>query len=269
MMPVPTAFERPEKGHPMRIASFLRQPRALAAIVAVAVAIGISSLGIVRAELVQPNSKTCAKSGVCFNVRNTGPAGEFTSTATNTRALYVYATSSGSDAIDANGGYIGLIGRAPASSGLYPLVLTDSNGTDLDFTDTSGNFYYHGSLIQFTKTRGGEAGSFACQDTTATMEDVGTARLVNGMAFVPLHRTFAAAIELQADPYRVFLTPNGDTRGLFVAQKTTNGFMVRESEHGRDSVTFDYRVVGTALGHAGQRMGVTQLPQQPQVAPAR
>jgi hypothetical protein len=92
---------------------------------------------------------------------------------------------------------------------------------------------------------------------------------MNGSAFVPLHRTFAQVIESQSDPYRVFLTPNGDSRGLYIAQKTTNGFIVRESASGRSNVDFDYRVVATALGHAGERMGVTALPQPPRAVPAR
>jgi hypothetical protein len=57
--------------------------------------------------------------------------------------------------------------------------------------------------------------------------------------------------------YRVFVTPRGDTRGLFVALTTASGFIVRESQGGRATVSFDYRIVATALGQAGQRMAVT------------
>jgi hypothetical protein len=56
----------------------------------------------------------------------------------------------------------------------------------------------------------------------------------------------------------VFLTANGDTHGLFVARKTAVGFAVHENEGGRSTVSFDYRIVATALGHAGQRMAVTK-----------
>jgi hypothetical protein len=89
------------------------------------------------------------------------------------------------------------------------------------------------------------------------------------MAFVHLRRTFADSIELQADPYRVFLTPNGDSRGLYIAQKMTNGFVVRESERGRSTLDFDYRVVATSLGHAGERMGVTPLSAEPKAPASR
>lgn len=254
----------------MLFQSILRRPAAILGVLALGTTIGLSSLGIVRAEHMQP-AKTCNKSVPCLTETNTnGAAAQLTSSNTNVRALYVYATNSGADGTDINGGYIGIIGRAPANSGLYPLVLTDSNATDLNWTDTSGNFYYAGSLIQYAKIRGGQqVASYGCQSTTQSIEDVGSARLNNGVAFVHLHRTFAQAIELQADPYRVFLTPNGDTRGLYIAQKLTNGFIVRESEKGRSNVDFDYRVVATALGHAGERMGVTQLPQMPRAPMAR
>jgi hypothetical protein len=194
-----------------------------------------------------------------------------TATAANQRALYVYSTASGADGADINGGYIGIIGRAPAGSGLYPLVLTDSNGSDEDFTDTDGNLYYNGSLIQFAKTRGGQiVTAYGCQSTTHTLEDVGTGHLNHGVAYVHFHRTFGASIELRNDdPYRVFVTPNGDTHGLYVAQKLANGFIVRESMRGRGNVDFDYRVVATALGHSGERMGVTPLPQMPHVPAIR
>jgi hypothetical protein len=42
--------------------------------------------------------------------------------------------------------------------------------------------------------------------------------------------------------YQVFLTPDGDTRGLYVANKYTGGFTVREVQGGRGNFNFDYHV---------------------------
>jgi len=42
--------------------------------------------------------------------------------------------------------------------------------------------------------------------------------------------------------------PSGDTRGLFVPTETARCFR-RESQGGRSTVSFDYRIVATALGH--------------------
>src|SRR5207249_3969402 len=44
--------------------------------------------------------------------------------------------------------------------------------------------------------------------------------------------------------YRVFLTPEGDCRGLYVRRKTAVSFEVRELMGGVSAVAFSYRVVG-------------------------
>jgi hypothetical protein len=75
---------------------------------------------------------------------------------------------------------------------------------------------------------------------------------VNGEAAVHLDRNFTTAIDART-AYRVFVTPGGDTRGLFVTMKTPQGFIVRESQGGRSTVSFDYRIVATALGQTGKR----------------
>jgi hypothetical protein len=291
----------------MRIQSIFHRPAALIGILGLGTAIGVSCLGIVRADLVQPAkiqpAKDCHKSTPCLVISNTGTGALITSSgsagadivssSSYQTALLAEETGSasiGAEAIGteygatidggtygaymsgssygafASGGAVGLYAEAPPNGSGDPLILADNYGNVEDFTDTVGNIWYHGSLVQFAKTRGGElVAAYGCQSTTHTLDDVGSARLTNGAAFVHLHRTFAQAIELQADPYRVFLTPNGENRGLYIAQKMTNGFIVRESERGRSNIDFDYRVVAPALGHAGERMGVTPLPQTPHV----
>jgi hypothetical protein len=168
----------------------------------------------------------------------------------------IYARNSAGNGADIEGTYIGIIGRAPASGG-FPLVLTDENGNNLFYVDGAGNVSYAGGLFNFARVKGGATvKSFSAKMTLPTVEDTGTAQLVGGVASVRLDPTFAASID-QGTSYRVFVTPNGDTRGLFVPTKTANGFIVRESQGGRSSVSFDYRIVATAFGQSGQRMAVT------------
>ena len=171
-------------------------------------------------------------------------------------AATVFSQNTNGNATDMRATYIALLGRAP--SGGYPIVATDPSGANnLFYVDGSGNVSYKGGLFHFsTIGRGLTVKSFTADATEPTVEDTGTARLVNGAASVRLDRTFAGSIEAN-NGYRVFVTPNGDTRGLFVATKTADGFIVREAQGGRSSVTFDYRIVATALGHTGQRMAVT------------
>ena len=59
---------------------------------------------------------------------------------------------------------------------------------------------------------------------------------------------------MHSDSYHVFLTPQGDSKGLFVANKTPNGFSVHEQQGGTSSIAFDYRVVAKRKDIAGPRM---------------
>jgi len=72
-------------------------------------------------------------------------------------------------------------------------------------------------------------------------EDFGTAKLRGGRAVVKLDADFTKVITRD---YRVFLTPEGDCRGLYVHRKTAASFEVRELMGGESAVAFSYRVVG-------------------------
>ena len=158
-------------------------------------------------------------------------------------------------------------GQAAQFSGFNGVFVTDTGATGFAFlasdlkghsvfaVDDTGIVYSTGGFKTETQTRGGATiNSFSPIATRPTVEDSGTATLVRGAAAVRLDPTFAAAIE--AGTYQVFLTPGGDTHGLFVAVKTANGFVVRESQGGRSTVPFDYRILATAIGKVGQRMAL-------------
>ena len=125
--------------------------------------------------------------------------------------------------------------------------------------------------------------AFGTRATRPTIEDVGEAALRNGIAFVPLARDFAATIDARR-AYLVFVTPEGDTRGLYVASRTPAGFGVRENGGGRSSVAFEYRIVAEPYDTDDQRLPaanarrryepqtftlhrVTTRPPTPQIAP--
>lgn len=52
----------------------------------------------------------------------------------------------------------------------------------------------------------------------------------------------------------MFLTPNGDCKGLYVSNKTANGFEVRELGGGRASIAFDYRIMARRKGYENVRL---------------
>ena len=84
-------------------------------------------------------------------------------------------------------------------------------------------------------------------------EDFGAGRLENGTAAVVLDPAFAETVNGASD-YHVFLTPEGDCRGLYVSSKTASGFEVRELGGGRSTVAFDYRIVALRRGFENVRL---------------
>jgi hypothetical protein len=148
-------------------------------------------------------------------------------------------------------GYVGLEGQS-ADVNSYPLVLIDHTGNNVVYVTDAGDLYYHGTLSSFVATQSGGVGRmFVPRSTMQTMEDFGSGTLVNGSGVVHLDPAFAKMMD--GTGYQVFLTPDGDNRGLYVAQKTANSFLVRESQGGHSSLAFDYRIVARQYGHAADR----------------
>ena len=113
-------------------------------------------------------------------------------------------------------------------------------------------------VAQKTST-GSRVDTYTPQITQPTLEDFGEAQLSNGVADVALDTKFIAAID-NTTRYIVTLTPEGDCRGLYVAQRTPSGFTVRESQGGRSSIAFSYRIVAKPLGDNAARLATSALP---------
>jgi len=113
-------------------------------------------------------------------------------------------------------------------------------------------------VAQPTST-GGRVDTYTAQITEPSLEDFGEAQLSVGVATVSLDPRFAAAMDTSAK-YFVTLTPEGDCRGLYVAQREAAGFVVRELQGGRSSVPFTYRIVAKPLGNNSARLAQSTLP---------
>jgi hypothetical protein len=94
---------------------------------------------------------------------------------------------------------------------------------------------------------------YAVESPENWFEDFGSGQLLNGSAQITLEPTFAATVNTGAD-YRVFPVPNGDCKGLYVAEKTAAGFVVRELGGGASNIAFDYRIVARRKGYEDLRM---------------
>ena len=100
---------------------------------------------------------------------------------------------------------------------------------------------------------GTRVATYAATQSVPTMEDVGEAQMTNGQASVSLEHTFASTID-RTRSYLVFVTPEGDCHGLYVASKTPSGFVVRELMGGRSSLAFEYRIVAHPYGDTSVRL---------------
>ena len=95
--------------------------------------------------------------------------------------------------------------------------------------------------------------TYSMQSPENWMEDFGSGTLQNGHATVSIDAAFAETVSDSAD-YHIFLTPRGDSKGLYVTNAIATSFEVHESGGGTSTISFDYRVVAKRRGFETQRM---------------
>jgi hypothetical protein len=127
-----------------------------------------------------------------------------------------------------------------------------------------------GAVVKTVRTRHVNAGgqhvlAYASESATATIEDVGSARMFGGVANVAISPDFASLMDRNS-PYYVFLTPLGDTRGLYVSVKAATGFQVRETGGGRSRLAFDYRIVAHPIDAKNDRLPLARPMRRPSTA---
>lgn len=161
-------------------------------------------------------------------------------------------------AIDNNSSGVAILAQAPTGAAVFDGFNADKG--DVVSIDASGNMILAGSLTQkgspliaTGSTLGPQVATFGERSSSATIEDMGEAKLVAGHAFVPLERTFASVID-KAVKYLVFLTPEGENRGLYASNYSAAGFDVTESGGGHATLRFDYRVVAKPYDAASARL---------------
>jgi hypothetical protein len=120
--------------------------------------------------------------------------------------------------------------------------------------DTSGNLDCDGTVSGVVSAGGAQKVSLhAVQSPENWFEDFGSGTLANGVATVTLDPTFAQTVNTGVE-YHVFLTPKGDSQGLYVSNETPQGFEVHEQRGGHSSVAFDYRITAKRSGYENKRL---------------
>lgn len=140
----------------------------------------------------------------------------------------------------------GVVGMAapPAFAGLFfgDIATTGVKSAAVPFPDGSRRLLY------------------AVESPESWFEDFGAGRLVRGRATVKVDPGFRAVVR---GAYQVFLSPEGDCQGLYVARKSGGGFEVRESQGGRSNIRFGYRVVARRKDVAAPRFARAKFPPMP------
>jgi hypothetical protein len=110
--------------------------------------------------------------------------------------------------------------------------------------DVSGNLNCSGTITGVAPVDGGsrKVALNSVQSPEAWFEDAGSGQLTGGQAVVNIESVFGQTINTGVE-YHVFLTPNGDCKGLYVAEKSATSFVVKELGGGTSSIAFDYRIM--------------------------
>ncbi len=75
-------------------------------------------------------------------------------------------------------------------------------------------------------------------------EDYGTGKLANGTATIALDPLLSSVIHVSPEhPLKVFIQLEGDCNGVFVTNKSANGFTVKELRNGTSNVPFSWHIV--------------------------
>jgi hypothetical protein len=128
----------------------------------------------------------------------------------------------------------------------YGIVLTaygSKYGGECDI-DVEGNLLCTGIESEVAPVDGGarKVALNAVQSPEAWFEDAGSGQLSGGQAVVSIESVFGQTVNTGVE-YHVFLTPNGDCKGLYVAEKSAASFVVKELGGGTSSIAFDYRIM--------------------------
>jgi trimeric autotransporter adhesin len=124
-----------------------------------------------------------------------------------------------------------------------PSFSSGSPGGSCDI-DQGGNLNCTGTKNAVVPLDGGKriVAMSAIEAPQNWFEDAGSAHLVSGAAVVSLDSDYLQTVNTERE-YQVFLTPYGDCKGLYVANRTANSFEVHELGGGTASLSFGYRIM--------------------------
>jgi hypothetical protein len=171
----------------------------------------------------------------------------------------------------------GVTGFSNAAAGVGTVGVNSTSGIGLYGVSNggfggviSGNFWVSGSQTVLgaksaaVRDAGGKLRRmYSMESPESWFEDFGSGQLSGGSATVQLEPGFAGVVH--GDGYHVFLTPQGDSNGLYVSNLTPGSFAVHEQQGGKSTIGFSYRVVAKRKDIAGARLEHVDEPVLPDV----
>jgi len=207
--------------------------------------------------------------GVNDFVKATGPSGDVLELNSSAMTLNANLIVSAPEGVSIGGAGFGFVPLSVDGNGDSDLLYLNSGTANEMSVSGSGDvsiaglLYSQGSchfgcLVGQKRVRA--VTEYNPVETEPTIEDTGEATLVNGRADVALDPKFANVVDASS-PYIVTITPEGDSRGLFVANRSASGFTVRESQGGHSSIAFAFRIVAKRFGVDAPRLPMTTIKQ--------
>ena len=152
-----------------------------------------------------------------------------------------------------------------SSSTRYTLAVANLNASGSTFSafngaqegcyiDGGGNINCTGSKNAIVPIDGGKrtVAMSAIESPQNWFEDAGSGQLSDGKTVVTLDPNYIQTVNTELE-YQVFLTPYGDCKGLYVANRTATSFEVHELGAGTANVGFGYRVMALRRNYENVR----------------
>jgi hypothetical protein len=231
-----------------------------------------TSVGVFGRSIAQPGvfGTANASAGVFGSSGTTGVVGDGTAGQTGVEGIGSWAGVYGHvDYKNPNPDGAGVFGAAAVNVPDWESY-TGRAGVFVGPVDVIGNLTVTGDQVVWgTKsaaakhTDGTHRLLYCVESPESQFEDFGEARLVRGRAKIRLDRDFAAVADTRQ--YHVFITPYGDSNGLYVSGRNRNGFDVREQGGGTSSLRFSYRIVAKRRDVAVKRFRKVARPVRPKM----
>ncbi len=145
------------------------------------------------------------------------------------------------------GGYFS--SKSGASSTNYAYVGVNYNHTNNANATGGTNYKILGNGVVSTIVPDAENKPrimFAPEAPEVLFQDYGIGKLQNGTATIKIDKTLAKNILVDAEhPLKVFIQLEGDCNGVYVTNKSAEGFTVKELQNGNSNVSFSWQIVAT------------------------